>query len=131
MARNQVAGTVQVIGLKQLDRDLKQLHPKVQRELKDDLKMVAGKIAGEATARVGARSFAYRATATGTRASVVSFGPKGFVARFREFGFHPRGSRTLVQGRNTVGEIIDRREQQIIDGIDSAVDKAARSTGWH
>lgn len=129
--RGTIEATVEIEGLKALDRDLKRLHPEVQKELKTGMKGIASKIAREATTRAHARSFVYRGAGTGTKASVRSAGPKGYVARFLEFGFHPRGSSTFVEGRNIVGSIIEREEQEIIDAVGDLVDQAARQAGWH
>lgn len=123
--------TVQVVGLRETTRALKQVAPEAEKELRTDLKGIAGRVAREAEAKMHARSFGYRGYATGTRASVRSIGPKGFVARFLEYGFHPRGSSTFVDGRNIVGGILERREHQIVDDIADSIDKATRSAGWH
>lgn len=131
MARGSIDVTVEIDGIKQLDRELKRLHPAVQRELKGDLKDIAQGVAREAASRSGAHSFSYRGAATGRSASVRSTGQHGFVARFLEFGFHPRGGSTFVEGRNIVGRVIADREQEIIDDIGDSIDKAARRAGWH
>lgn len=131
MARGTIEATVEIEGLKQLDRDLKRLHPELQRQLKGGLKDIAQGVAREASNRVHARSFSYRGYSTGNKATVRSVGSEAFVARFLEFGFHPRGSSTFVEGRNIVGRVIEDREQQIIDDVGELVDKTARRAGWH
>lgn len=131
MARGSIDVTVEIDGIKQLDRDLKRLHPAVQRQLKGDLKDIAQGVAREATRKSGAHSFSYRGASTGRSASVRSTGQRAFVARFLEFGFHPRGGSTLVEGRNIVGRVIADREQEIIDDIGDSIDRAARRAGWH
>lgn len=131
MPARTVEGSVQVIGLKETSRALKQVAPEAEKELRSDLKGIAQRVAREAEAKMHARSFGYRGAATGTRASVRSFGPKGFVARFIEFGFHPRGSSTFVDGRNIVGGVLDRRQEAIVDDMADSIDKATRSAGWH
>jgi hypothetical protein len=114
MARGSIDVTVEIDGIKQLDRDLKRLHPAVQRELKGDLKDIAQGVAREAASRSGAHSFSYRGAATGRSASVRSTGQHGFVARFLEFGFHPRGGSTFVD----LDTYYDQGVDLYLEGVD-------------
>lgn len=132
MARNTVEATVRVEGLPALRRALKEVEPQVTQELRGELKQIADRVAREAAGRATASSFGYRGAATaGLRASVQSTGPKGFVARFLEFGFHPGGGSTFVQGRNFVGGTLEQMEERIVDEVGDAIDRAAGDAGWH
>lgn len=132
MARGEVNATIHVEGLSAFRRDLRRLAPEAEKQLRGDLKDIASDVAGEVQSRVGARSFTYRGTATtGLRSAVRSAGPKGYVARFREFGSHPRGSTTFIPGRNDVGTVLERRESELIDRMGDRIMDAARKSGWH
>lgn len=135
MARGEIDATVRIEGLGAFRRDIKRLNPVAERELRDDLAAVAGRVAAAADSRVNHRgaqpSWSYRGTATGLRASVRSTGRKGFVARFYEFGFHPGGSGTFVAGRHPVGSVLEQREEQIVEQLGDAIERAALKTGWH
>lgn len=95
-----------------------------QRDLRGVAQRVAAEAAGLATGRVAQ---GYRGTARGTRGIVRNtFLP----ARFLEFGFHPGGGDTFVEGRNYVGRVLERREDMIVDELGDAVERAAQRMGW-
>jgi hypothetical protein len=124
--------TVGVEGLSAFRRDLKRLEPLANQQLRKDLKDIADRVAVRAQARMGAESFGYQGVATpGLRATVRSTGRNAFVARFIDFGFHPRGSSTFVPGRNIVGGVLEQQEERIVDDVGDAIERAAVRAGWH
>ena len=128
--RGLIDATVQVDGLRELHRAFKKSGTGIEREMKSGLRDVAEDIAREARQRMPARSFSYKGYGTGAKAIVRSTGPKAFVGRFIETGFHPRGSGTFVEGRYVVGGVIEDRQERIVEGVADVVDKTTRSAGW-
>jgi hypothetical protein len=123
---------VEIEGLRAFRRDLKRHEPILNRELQLRLRVLAQDLAGDVRSRVGASSFSYRGYASaGLKATIRSSGQKPHVAKFLEFGFHPRGSSTMVPGRNYVGEVLEQQEDRILREIDDSMDDAARKAGWH
>ena len=124
--------TVAVVGLRDFRGDLKHLRPDIQKELQGELKTIAQDVAQKAAAsaprRTGTMATSYRgAASTGLRAVVRN---RQFYSRFIEFGFHPRGSSTMVAGRNVIGRILERDEDRIVDEVGDALERAAEKAGW-
>lgn len=126
-----MADTVKVkaVGLATFRRDVRRADKEIGLQLQRDLREVAARVAaeaaGEAPGRVGQ---SFRPFQRGIKGGVRStFLP----ARFLEFGFHPRGGPTFVEGRNYIGRAMERQEEAIVDGIADAVDRAATRLGWH
>lgn len=123
---------VHVEGLQAFRRDVRRMDKEVGKELQRDLRTVAQRVAREAAGNApratGTLAGSYRGTARGTRAIVRS---TDIAGRFVEFGFHPRGGETFVEGRNPVGAAVEDQENQIIDALGDAVDRAATRLGWH
>lgn len=105
----------------------KEIGKQLQRELREVSKRVAEEAGNIAPRRTGALAGSYRGTARRTLGIVRSTNP---VARFVEFGFHPRGGETFVEGVNPIGHAVEQQEDQIVDGIGDAVDRAATALGW-
>lgn len=124
-------GAVRVEGLAELRRDVrradKEVGKELQRELRDVAKDVASDAASLAPRSTGKLAGSYRGTARGTKGIVRNV---QFYARFIEFGFHPRGGDTFVQGTNPVGQALERNEDAIVEGVGDAVEKAATNLGW-
>lgn len=138
-----VAARVQVIGLKELRRDLRRSERLEDlKELRDGLKRAADVVAQEAKSRVPSRSGAargsIRATAGGNRAYVV-----GGKARVPYYGWLDFGSRTPRTGQSrSVGPwsgsgkgpskgrfiyaAIDDREREVARLVEEAVSAALR-----
>ncbi len=122
---------VHVQGLQQFRRDVRRMDKEVGKELQRDLRQIAQKVAQEASGnaqrRTGTLAGSYRGTARGTAGIVRS--PLVY-ARFIEFGFHPRGGETFVEGRNPIGAAIESQENQIVDELGDAIERAAGRLGW-
>ena len=122
---------VSVKGLDEFRRDLRRQSKETARELQKELRAAARIVAAEAdVVRGSRRSFSYKGGARGVRAYVGARGPKDYVARFIEFGFHPGGGTTFVEGRNIVGQAIERKEDEVVERIGDAVERAATHVGW-
>jgi bacteriophage HK97-gp10 putative tail-component len=123
---------VKVEGLREFRRDVRRADREVGLELQRALREVAKDVAAEAGSlaprATGTLAGSYRGTARGASAVVRSRLP---YARFIEFGFHPRGGETFVEGTNPIGRAVERQEDRIVDGIGDAVDHAATRLGWH
>lgn len=123
---------VEVEGLREFRRDLRRADKVVGKEFQRALRTVSVTVAAEAAAlapRVtGTLAGSYRGAAVGSRGIIRS---KVFYARFIEFGFHPGGGDTFIEGTHPIGRAIAHQEDRIIDGIGDAVDRAATQMGWH
>lgn len=123
---------VKAEGLAQFRRDVRRADKEIGKEFQKDLRAIAQDVAREASSlaprRHGALAGSYRGSARGATAYVRS---PLIYARFLEFGFHPRGGDTFVEGRNFVGRAMERREGEIVDQLGEAVERAATNLGWH
>lgn len=123
---------VEVKGLQQFRRDVRRMDKEVGKELQRDLRAIASGVAREAGAlaprQTGTLAASYRGSARGTRGIVRS--PLVY-ARFIEYGFHPRGGDTFVEGTNPIGRALERREDAIVEQLGDAIDRAASRLGWH
>ena len=126
-----VRGAVQVEGLREFRRDVRRMDGEVGKELQRSLRSTAQSVARQAAAQAprvtGTLATGYRGTARGTRGIVRN---SVLYSRFIEVGFHPAGSRTFVQGRNVIGGALEARQDQIVEELGDAVDRAARRLGW-
>lgn len=120
---------VKAVGLAEFRRDVRRADKEVGKELQADLRSIAQQVArGAAVLAPGRIAESYRGTARGTRGIVrSSFLP----SRFLEFGFHPGGGETFVEGRNFIGRALEAQEDRIVDAIGDAVEKTATKLGWH
>lgn len=123
---------VHVEGLQAFRRDVRRMDKEVGKELQRDLREIAQKVAQEAAGNAprgtGTLAGSYRGTARGTKGIVRS---SVFYSRFIEFGFHPRGGETFVEGRNPIGAAVESQESQIVEELGDAIDRAASRLGWH
>jgi hypothetical protein len=123
--------TVQAEGLRDFRRDVRRADKEVGKEFQRELREVSTKVAREAgtnvTRTTGTLAGSYRGTARGTQGIVRS---PVFYARFIEFGFHPRGGDTFVEGTNPIGRAVERQEDAIVDALGDAVDRAVTALGW-
>jgi hypothetical protein len=112
-------------------REIRKADKTVAGELQADLKDIAQGVAREASGladrKSGKMAAGYRGAAAGAKGVVRN---RVFYSRFIEFGFHPGGSDTFVPGRNPIGQAIERREDDIVDSLGDAVERAARRMGW-
>ncbi len=122
-------GAVRVDDLAEFRRDLRRADNAVAKEFQADLRSIAQQVtAGAAVLAPGRVAESYRGTARGARGVVRS----GFLpSRFLEFGFHPRGGETFVEGRNFVGRALEAQEDRIVDALGDAVERASTRVGWH
>ena len=127
-----IDGTVEVKGLQQFRRDVRRADKEVGKEFQKELRTLAQRVAQEAASNAprvtGTLAGSYRGTARGTAGIVRS---TNVVARFIEFGFHPRGGETFVEGVNPIGRAVEQQEDEIVDGLGDAVERAATRLGWH
>jgi hypothetical protein len=128
-----MAGSIAVRseGFREFRRDVRRADKEVGRELQKDLREVAQGVAREAATLAprdtGKTAAGYRGSARGTSGVVRN---AQLPARFIEFGFHPRGGSTFVEGRNPIGTAVERREDAIVEGLGDAVDRAVTALGW-
>lgn len=128
-----MAGPVEIQGLRQLRRDLKRLEPEVDRELRKDLKAAGEKVARDARSRAPkvtgeyARSIRVYVTAKG-----VAIGSNLPQSKVLHWGgtIRPRGVPITFRPRPVVQDAVDRRENEIVEDLGDAVDRAARKVGW-
>ncbi len=129
-----MADAVRTPGLREFRRDLKKLEPLVERELRADIKAVAGRVASEAQAaaphRTGAYARSIRPYVTAKGASVGSRLPQAGVLHFGGT-IRPRGVPITFPPRPVVSQALDRMTDRIVEELGDAVEKAARSVGWH
>jgi hypothetical protein len=131
-----VAGPpVQLDGFREFRRDLKKLEPAVEKELRQDLKAAAGRVAaaGQAGARSFSRTGAYaRSIRPYVTAKGVSVGSRLPQAGVLHFGgtIRPRGVPITFKPRPVVSEALDRQTNEIVDAFGDAVERAARKAGW-
>lgn len=123
---------VQADGLKDFRRDLRKFDKEIGKEFQRDLRAISQRVAREAAmlaprGATGALQAGYRGSAVGTKGVVRN---RVFYSRFIEFGFHPRGGETFVEGRNIIGRAVERNEDRIVDELGDAVEKAATNAGW-
>jgi hypothetical protein len=131
-----MAEQVVVQGLREFRRDLKRLEPAVEKELRKDIKLVAARVAVEASAaarsfsRTGAFAASIRPYVSGTKAQIGSRLPQAGVLHFGGT-IRPRGVPIVFKPRPVVSLAVDRNTDRIVDGIGDAVEQAALRVGWH
>lgn len=118
---------VQIDGLRDFRRDLKHAPADVTKELQAELKTIAQRVAAEAGSRAprgvtGKLSASYRGRASqGLRGTVTN---TQFYGRFIEFGHNARDG-SFVEGRHVVGSVLADREDEIVDDVGDAFERAA------
>jgi hypothetical protein len=127
---------VRLEGFREFQRDLKKLEPAVAKELRQDIKAAAGKVAVAASAsagsfsRTGEYAKSIRPYVTARGASVGSRLPQAGVLHFGGT-IRPRGVPIVFKPRPVISDALDRRTDQIVQDFGDAVDRAARAAGWH
>lgn len=125
---------VVVVGLRELQRDLKRLEPETAKLLRTDIKVMAARIAGEArgnaVTRTGAYARSIRPYATMKGASVGSRLPQAGVLHFGGT-IAPRGVPIEFAARPIISDALDRNTDRLVNEMADAVELAAHRTGWH
>jgi len=129
-----MAEAVRIDGLRDLQRDLKQLQPDARREVTRSLKegaTIVARAAGPLAARgsTGTLAGGFRASASQMRASVRNRVP---YAGVHEFGgtIKPRGAPITIRATPAATRALEANEERIVDAIGDAVMDAATRLGW-
>jgi hypothetical protein len=128
------AAEIRVDGLRQLRRDLKELGGTVDKGLTRQLRYEVGKVATEAGNLApfdsGQLAASYRPFVTQRTAGVRSRLPYAPVI---EYGgtIRPRGVDITFARSEPVTRAVLRTADEIVDGFTAAIERAARSAGWH
>ena len=131
--------TVKVENLAQFRRDLRQLDKTVNRELTRSLRGAAEIVAARASAlaprKTGTLAASYRGGAAGTRgyvrsrvpyAPVIEYG--GSVGRGHS---STRPGATYIRAQAPVRRALEARQDEVVDAVGDAIERAARDAGWH
>lgn len=127
------APAIRVEGLREFRRDLRRLHPEVDRELRAELRQVGENVAREASAhavrRTGRYAASMRAYATGATVSVGSRLPQAGVLHWGGT-IRPRGVPIEFPRRPIIEDAAQRQMDMIAEELGHAVEKAAFRVGW-
>jgi HK97 gp10 family phage protein len=142
-----MADRIEIVGLADLRRDLKQLPDNVQKTFADEMKDVAEIVARAAAVRVPSKTgnaiSTIRSKGSTTGASVVEGGTHAPYMQWLDFGSRTprtgntraegpwRGSGAGPKGGRFIYPAIDDKKAAIIEAAGKAVDKAAGRSGFH
>jgi len=128
------AEAVRIEGLRDLQRDLKQLQPDARREVTKALKQgaeVVARAAGPLAAKgsTGKLAAGFRPGASQMRAVVRNRVP---YAAVHEFGgtIRPRGAPITIRSTPAATRALQSNEERIVDAVGDAVMEAATRLGW-
>jgi hypothetical protein len=125
------AGPVKLVGLDDLQRDLRRVSPEFEQRIEGDgLRSVEERAAADASARAVRR--------TGEYASSIRRMPEGGVGSLlKQAGvlhwggvIRPRGAEISFPRRPVISEAMERNAPAIVDRVGDLVDEAARDAGW-
>jgi hypothetical protein len=124
-------GGVRVVGLRELQRDMARIAPKLEEAVEDGgLEQVEQRIASEASSR------AVRQTGT-YAASIIRLPTGGVGSLLPQAGVlhwggvvRPRGVDITFPRRPVVSEAQERLAPQVVDRVGDLLDEAARKAGW-
>ncbi len=118
-------GTVRVKGLRALQRDFRRISKDLSKEVRDGLRKAADPVRQEAVALFSPIS---AASAAGYRIVVRQRGVALEQSRRRTTGLRPDYAR--LQFARAMAPAVDRKENDVVKGLEQALDDLARGYGF-
>lgn len=134
MASRGVDVQVQVEGLRDLKRALRNVEPDIRKEFREEsFKKVAVIVAGRAKVlapkRTGRLAASIRGTTSGFSARVRS--PLPYAAVHQWGGsIRPRGGRIVIRRSEYVTRAVEQKSQEIENALVDGIHEVARRNGW-